>query len=219
MDFIIDGPDSGPLFLFAHGAGADAQSDFMNTIALGLAKNGVRVARFNFPYMQKRLVDGKRRPPDRAPKLVEFFSQVVRDIDGPVYIGGKSMGGRIASMVAALDDEELNNKIKGVICFGYPFHPQGKPEKLRIEHLRDIQAPLFIAQGTRDKLGNQEEISAYKLGKEIDWLWLQDGDHDFKPRVKSNYQHSAHLLSVIKYVKENIKHQQFIKTVLPNQKR
>ncbi len=200
MDFIYDGPVDGPLFLFAHGAGADAQSDFMNTIALGLAKKGVRVARFNFPYMQKRLEDGKRRPPDRAPKLVEFFSQIIRDTKGPVTIGGKSMGGRIASMVAALDDEALNHKIKGVICLGYPFHPQGKPEKLRTEHIKDIQAPLFIAQGTRDKLGSREEVANYDLGKAIDWLWLEDGDHDFKPRVKSGLTQCQHTQQAIKFI-------------------
>lgn len=193
MEFILDGPADGPLFIFAHGAGADAQSVFMNTIAQGLAAQGVRVARFNFPYMQKRINDGVRRPPDRAPKLVEFFSDIVRNSKQPVYIGGKSMGGRIASMVAALGDEELNKKIKGVICLGYPFHPQAKPEKLRIDHLQHIQAPLLIIQGTRDKLGSESDVSTYTLDKEVDWLWLEDGDHDFKPRVRSGHTHSSHL--------------------------
>lgn len=185
MEFIFDGPEDGPLFLFAHGAGADAESDFMTTIAQGLAEKGVRVARFNFPYMQQRLIDGKRRPPNRAPQLVEFYSELIKELNQPVYIGGKSMGGRIASMAAAQGDEELNKLIKGVICLGYPFHPIGKPEKLRIEHLKDIQAPLFIAQGTRDKLGSYEEVNNYDLNQQIDLLWLEDGDHDFKPRVKS----------------------------------
>ncbi|WP_435275959.1 alpha/beta fold hydrolase [Psychrobium sp. nBUS_13] len=185
MEFIFDGPKNGPLFLFAHGAGADAESEFMTTIAEGLAEKGVRVARFNFPYMQQRLIDGKRRPPNRAPQLVEFYSELIKELNQPVYIGGKSMGGRIASMAAAQGDEELNKLIKGVICLGYPFHPIGKPEKLRIEHLKDIQAPVFIAQGTRDKLGSYEEVNNYDLNQQIDFLWLEDGDHDFKPRVKS----------------------------------
>jgi len=206
MEYIIDGPADGPLFLFAHGAGADANSDFMNTIAQGLAEQGVRVARFNFPYMQQRLIDGVRRPPNRAPQLVEFFSQLVRDAKRPVYIGGKSMGGRIASMVAAQNDDELNEKIKGVICLGYPFHPQAKPEKLRIGHLKDIKAPLFIAQGTRDKLGSLEDVASYELNKEINFLWLEDGDHDFKPRVKSGLTHQGHLTTAItlfsKFIKE-----------------
>lgn len=185
MEFIIDGPEDGPIFLFAHGAGADASSDFMTTIAKGLAETGVRVIRFNFPYMQQRLLDGKRRPPNRAPQLVEFFSQVIQKLDRPVYIGGKSMGGRIASMVAAQQNAEINKKIKGVICLGYPFHPQSKPENLRIEHLQHIIAPLTIVQGTRDKLGSKEEVTSYALNKDIDFLWLEDGDHDFKPRIKS----------------------------------
>ncbi len=185
MKFIYDGPEDGPLFLFAHGAGADANSDFMTNIAQGLAKHGVRVIRFNFPYMQQRLLDGKRRPPNRAPQLVEFFSELITNIDKPVYIGGKSMGGRIASMVAAQGNGALNEKIQGVICLGYPFHPQAKPEKLRIDHLTNIIAPLCIVQGTRDKLGSLEDVNSYELNKDIDFLWLEDGDHDFKPRVKS----------------------------------
>ena len=185
MEFIFNGPENGPLFLFAHGAGADAESEFMTTIAQGLAEKGVRVARFNFPYMQQRLIDGKRRPPNSAPQLVEFYSDLIKELNQPVYIGGKSMGGRIASMVAAQGDEELNKLIKGVICLGYPFHPIGKPDKLRIEHLKDIQAPIYIAQGTRDKLGSYEEVNSYDLNQQIDFLWLEDGDHDFKPRVKS----------------------------------
>jgi len=204
MEYIIDGPSDGPLFLFAHGAGADASSDFMNAIAQGLAQQGIRVARFNFPYMQQRLIDGIRRPPNRAPQLVEFFSELVRDAEQPVYIGGKSMGGRIASMVAAQDDDELNEKIKGVICLGYPFHPQGKPEKLRIDHLKEIKAPLLIAQGTRDKLGSREDVATYELNKEVDFLWLEDGDHDFKPRVKSGFNQSQLCAATIEKIKNVI---------------
>jgi predicted alpha/beta-hydrolase family hydrolase len=196
MEYIFDGPIDGPLFIFAHGAGADAQSEFMTNIAQGLAQQGIRVARFNFPYMQQRLIDGIRRPPNRVPQLVEFFSKLVRNEKQPVYIGGKSMGGRIASMVAAQNDDELNEKIKGVICLGYPFHPQAKPEKLRIEHLKEIKAPLFIAQGTRDKLGSLEDVTNYELEKDIDFLWLEDGDHDFKPRVKSGLTRGQHLRSI-----------------------
>ena len=205
MEFIFDGPENGPLFLFAHGAGADAESKFMTTIAQGLAEKGVRVARFNFPYMQQRLIDGKRRPPNRAPQLVEFYSDLIKELNQPVYIGGKSMGGRIASMVAAQGDKELNKLIKGVVCLGYPFHPIGKPEKLRIEHLKDIQAPVFIAQGTRDKLGSYEEVNNYDLAKKIDFLWLDDGDHDFKPRVKSGYNYQTYLEQVINKIAKSTK--------------
>jgi len=115
------------------------------------------------------------------------------------------MGGRIASMVAALGDETLDSKIKGVICLGYPFHPQGKPEKLRIEHLKDIKAPLFIAQGTRDKLGSREDVASYDLNKEIDWLWLEDGDHDFKPRVRSGFKYDIHMQCVLSQLTDGFK--------------
>ncbi len=204
MEFIFDGPENGPLFLFAHGAGADAESEFMTTIAQGLAEKGVRVARFNFPYMQQRLIDGKRRPPNRAPQLVEFYSDLIKELNQPVYIGGKSMGGRIASMVAAQGDKELNKLIKGVVCLGYPFHPVGKPEKLRIEHLKDIEAPIFIAQGTRDKLGSYEEVNNYDLAKKIDFLWLEDGDHDFKPRVKSGLTQTQLIYKVLEEYRQNL---------------
>ena len=204
MEFIFDGPENGPLFLFAHGAGADAKSEFMTTIAQGLAEKGVRVARFNFPYMQQRLIDGKRRPPNRAPQLVEFYSELIKELNQPVYIGGKSMGGRIASMVAAQGDEALNKLIKGVVCLGYPFHPIGKPEKLRIEHLKDIEAPIFIAQGTRDKLGSYEEVNNYDLAKKIDFLWLEDGDHDFKPRVKSGLTQTQLIYKVLEEYRQNL---------------
>lgn len=204
MEFIFDGPENGPLFLFAHGAGADAESEFMTTIAQGLAEKGVRVARFNFPYMQQRLIDGKRRPPNRAPQLVEFYSGLIKKLDQPVYIGGKSMGGRIASMVAAQGDKELNKLIKGVVCLGYPFHPVGKPEKLRIEHLKDIEAPIFIAQGTRDKLGSYEEVNNYNLAKGINFLWLEDGDHDFKPRVKSGLTQIQLIYKLLDEYRQNL---------------
>ncbi len=205
MEFIFDGPKNGPLFLFAHGAGADAESEFMTTIAQGLAEKGVRVARFNFPYMQQRLIDGKRRPPNRAPQLVEFYGELIKELNQPVYIGGKSMGGRIASMVAALDDEQLNKLIKGVICLGYPFHPIGKPEKLRIDHIKDVKAPLFIAQGTRDKLGSYEEVNNYDLDQKIEFLWLEDGDHDFKPRVRSGLTQKQLIKKVMRLLLLRIK--------------
>ena len=207
MEFIFDGPEDGPLFLFAHGAGASCQSEWMTNVAQLLAKQGIRVARFNFPYMQIRLQQGTRRPPDRAPKLVEFFSQLIIDCKQPVFIGGKSMGGRIASMVDALGDEQLNKIIKGVICMGYPFHPQDKPEKLRIEHLFNINSPLLICQGKRDKLGTEQEVMNYYLPLKINWCWLEDGDHDFKPRVKSGFKQQQHLFkasnSIAYFINDN----------------
>ena len=196
MQFIYDGPLDGPLFVLAHGAGTGAGSDFMTTIATGLGARGIRVARFNFAYMQQRIDQGTRRPPERADKLIAQYQQVIAAHTQPMVIGGKSMGGRMATLLAAqnvADPLQTNKNIKGVACLGYPFHPAGKPENLRISHLADIPQPLFIAQGERDKLGSQAEVAGYYLPAQIHWLWLADGDHDLKPRVKSGYTHQQHL--------------------------
>ncbi|ABM02396.1 hydrolase with alpha/beta-hydrolase fold [Psychromonas ingrahamii 37] len=190
MNLIYNGPTQGPLFVFAHGAGAPANADFMEKIAVGLALRGIRVARFNFAYMQQRIDNGTRRPPERAEKLVVQFGQLIAKLNQPMVIGGKSMGGRIASLLAA---ELADDKVKGIVCLGYPFHPVGKPETLRTAHLPSIQQKMLIIQGERDKLGTREEVQSYGLPKEIQWLWLEDGDHDLKPRVKSGFTHQAHL--------------------------
>jgi len=96
-----------------------------------------------------------------------------------LVIGGKSMGGRIASLIA---DEA---KVAGLVCLGYPFHPAGKPDRLRVEHLRTIQTPTLILQGTRDSFGNRDEVAGYRLSPSIRVHWLDDGNHDFTPRKAS----------------------------------
>jgi len=202
MEIIFDGPEAGPLFIFAHGAGAPLSSDFMQQVSIGLAKQGIRVARFNFNYMQQRVETGSRRPPERAPKLIEQFVLLINSFEQPMVIGGKSMGGRMASLAMA---EHLLPQVKGVACLGYPFHPQGKPEKLRIEHLGQVKVPLAIIQGTRDKLGSQEEVATYDLPNALQWHWLEDGDHDLKPRVKSGLTHAQHIQSSIDYLANYIK--------------
>jgi len=205
MELIYNGPIDGPLFLFAHGAGAPATSVSMEIIATELAKQGIRVARFNFPYMQQRVDNGTRRPPERAPKLIAQYQKLIASINRPMVIGGKSMGGRMASLVASelVDDEET--QIKGVACLGFPFHPANKPETLRTEHFPLIKQPVFIAQGERDKLGNRAEVAGYALPNDIHWLWLEDGDHDLKPRVKSGFTHQAHLQKASVAIAEFIK--------------
>lgn len=180
-DFLFNGPKtSEQTVVLAHGAGAPMDSDFMNVIAAGLADQGLRVARFEFLYMIKRRDDGKRRPPDRAPVLLQSYLDVAAEL-GPenLIIGGKSMGGRIASMVA---DEA---GVAGLVCLGYPFHPPGKPDKLRTEHLAGLKTPALILQGERDPFGKREEVAGYTLSKSIDVAFLPDGDHDLKPRKAS----------------------------------
>jgi predicted alpha/beta-hydrolase family hydrolase len=189
-NFLIDGPAEAALtIVLAHGAGAPMDSPFMAGFAEGLAKVGYRAARFEFPYMQKRREDGKRRPPDRATALLSHYRKVIVALGGPerLVIGGKSMGGRMASMVA----DELG--VAGLVCLGYPFHPPGKPERPRTEHLAALRTPTLIVQGVRDSLGNQDDVDGYLLSKAISLTWLEDGDHSFKPRRASGRTEAQNL--------------------------
>ncbi len=180
-DFLIDGPtDAGRTIVLAHGAGAGMDAAFMTVIAQGLAGRGQRVVRFEFPYMQRRRATGTKSPPDRAAVLIETWHAVVEQFGSEgLVIGGKSMGGRIASVVA---DEA---GVAGLVCLGYPFHPVGKPEKTRVDHLERLQTPTLILQGARDSFGTPEEVAGYALSDAIRFEWLADGDHSFKPRKKS----------------------------------
>ncbi len=155
----------------------------MEFFAKELAKQGPRVARFEFPYMAKRRTTDKKPGPNRPPVLRETWHQAVEAFAGKqIIIGGKSMGGRIASLVA---DELKDQGVIGLVCLGYPFHPVGKPEKLRTEHLESIQTPTLIVQGTRDPFGVPDEVDTYKLSKAIKLKWMEDGDHGLKPRKSS----------------------------------
>jgi predicted alpha/beta-hydrolase family hydrolase len=180
-NLLIDGPKQArTTVLLAHGAGAGMDTDFMNAFAQGLARRGLCVVRFEFPYMTARRDSGKGRPPDREPVLRETWHRVIEAVKAEhLIIGGKSMGGRIASLIA--DEAE----VAGLVCLGYPFHPTGKPEQLRVEHLKSIRTPTLIVQGERDPFGSREEVSGYSLSKRIRIRWLTDGDHSFKPRKSS----------------------------------
>jgi predicted alpha/beta-hydrolase family hydrolase len=156
----------------------------MNAIAAGIAKKGLRVLRFEFPYMRARRDEGRKKPPDREPVLRASWLDAIREAAGKkgasrLAIGGKSMGGRIASMVA---DEA---GVAGLVCLGYPFHPPGQPDKLRVAHLESLKTPGLIVQGTRDAFGTRDEISRYSLSKNLRIHFLADGDHSFKPRASS----------------------------------
>ena len=179
---IIDGEHNPITFIFAHGAGAGMDHEFMQSVAKGLAFKGIRVIRFNFPYMIKRAEDGKRRPPDRAPKLLEAYQDIIEQCDADkLVIGGKSMGGRMASHLSEVD------KVAAMACLGFPFHPPGKPEKYKGEHLAELQKPCLILQGERDTFGKREEFSDFDLSDSIRVEFIPDGDHSFKPRKSSGY--------------------------------
>lgn len=174
-------------------------SAFLNVMARGVASAGFRVARFEFPYMRARREEGKKRPPDRGPVLAESWRKAIRALTeengpGALVIGGKSLGGRIASMVA---DEE---GVAGLVCLGYPFHPPGQPEKLRVAHLAKLETRALIVQGERDTFGTREEVARYHLSKKIRILFLEDGDHSFKPRVSSGRTEKDNLSEAIAHV-------------------
>ncbi|WP_425100261.1 alpha/beta family hydrolase [Tropicibacter sp. S64] len=195
MDFLRDGTGTGPLVLLAHGAGAAMDTVFMTGIARGLAAEGLRVARFEFAYMAARRTGGPKRPPPKITLLQDEFRDAVQALagEGPLIIGGKSMGGRVASLIA--DPLFAEGAIRGVLCLGYPFHPTGKPEKLRTEHLAAMTCPTLICQGTRDPFGTRDEVDGYALSDRITLHWLQDGDHDFRPRRTVTGQAQADLLT------------------------
>lgn len=209
MELIQNGPTDGPVYLFAHGAGADMNSEFMTQVAEGLAGKGIRVVRFNFPYMIKRAEDGKRRPPDRAPKLLLAYQEVIQHLDCPVVIGGKSMGGRMSSLLLAqnaLQEEGDRLTILGSACLGFPFHAPGKDPKDRLDHMAELVEPLLIVQGTRDTMGTREEVLEYikeeRVNSSIKMEWLEDGNHDLKPRKVSGFNHQQHIDKAIEQVAE-----------------
>lgn len=189
-DFISDGPPKARLtIVLAHGAGAPMDSPFLNRIATDLADRGWRVARFEFPYMRARRTSGKGGAPDREPVLLQAWRDVIAKLGGGsrLVIGGKSLGGRIASIVA----DEMG--VRGLICLGYPFHPPGKPERLRVKHLEAMRTPTLILQGTRDPFGRREEVEKFRLSPQIRFAWLEDGDHSFKPRASSGRTEAQNL--------------------------
>ncbi|WP_139116530.1 alpha/beta fold hydrolase [Terasakiispira papahanaumokuakeensis] len=132
--------------LLAHGAGESMHSPFMTAMAEGLAQQGIQVIRFNFPYMQRACLEGQRRPPDRQPILIDYWHQMIDQApkEPPLWIGGKSMGGRMAVIAS-----QAQAHITGVIALGYPFHPPGKPDKTRLLPLHNASHPLLITQGTQ----------------------------------------------------------------------
>jgi predicted alpha/beta-hydrolase family hydrolase len=200
VNFLRDGEGGTTTVLLAHGAGAPMDSASMNAAAKALAASGLSVARFEFDYMAARR-DGSRKPPPKAETLIGEYRAAVEALgaEGPLIIGGKSMGGRVASMAA--DDLRAEGKIAGLVCLGYPFHPPAKPQQLRTAHLVELKTPALIVQGTRDEFGTRDEVSTYTLSPAIELLWLEDGDHDLKPRKSvSGFSAAYHLKAMAEAV-------------------
>ena len=182
IDLLHDGPvDAAARLVLAHGAGAPMASSFMQAMAEALGARGIRVTRFEFPYMQARRYGGKSGGPDPKQVLLDTYRQVIAMLGAgaPLFIGGKSMGGRMASMIA---DE---TGIAGLVCLGYPFHPAGKPTQTRVAHLAALETPTLIVQGTRDTLGSRQDVASYALAPAIRLAWIESGDHSFAPLKRS----------------------------------
>jgi predicted alpha/beta-hydrolase family hydrolase len=179
----------GVTVILGHGAGSNQLSPFMRLFASGLAARGFDAMTFNFVYMEQG-----RRVPDPKAKLEACYRAVIeaakqkKDLKGNrLVIGGKSMGGRIASQVAAAEDEALpdgqaSEDLAGLVFLGYPLHPPGKPEQPRDAHLKDIRAPMLFVQGSRDAFGTPNELRAVikRLRLPATLFTIEGGDHSFK---------------------------------------
>lgn len=188
-----------PHLLLAHGAGQGMTSPFFEKIVELLLAHGIAVARFEFDYMAARRDGGKRRPPPKMDVLLAEYGAALEELrsevgqDQPIVIGGKSMGGRAASMIA--DGLFAGRAVAGLVCLGYPFHPPKKPESLRTAHLAEMRTPALIVQGERDPFGTREEVKGYPLSPSIRLSWTSDGDHDLAPRAKSGFTRTGNLAS------------------------
>ena len=180
--------------VLGHGAGAGQTSPFMVSFAEGLAARGLDVITFNFLHTEQG-----RRAPDRGPRLEACYRAVVDAVRGrgagterrPLLIGGKSMGGRIASQIAAAPEENATETgpelgVAGLVLLGYPLHPPGRPERMRDAHLPRIQAPMLVVQGSRDSFGTPDELRAVLAPVPAARLHVvEGGDHSFNIRRKS----------------------------------
>jgi uncharacterized protein len=195
-----DTPDAVARLILAHGAGAAMDSAFMNTMTELLAARRIDVWRFEFPYMAERRRGGKKRPAPKADTLLEDYRAVIAAAHAaqptlPLVIGGKSMGGRVASMLA---QEAYNARtVVGLVCLGYPFHPPNQPQTWRTGHLVTLSCPALIVQGERDPFGTRAELQDLPVGQTLSsalrFQWIGDGDHDLGPRGGQGYTRKGNL--------------------------
>jgi hypothetical protein len=172
------GPKGGPVVVVAHGAGGNMENPVLEGFANGLATSEVGSLRFNFAY-----TEAGKKAPDREPALRQVWSaafQRAKELGDPVWVSGKSLGGRIASMMVA--DGQLD--ASGLVLIGYPLHPPGKPERIRDAHLYDIEVPMLFLQGTSDPFASWDLFKGVlkKLGKRATLHEVEGGDHSFRVR-------------------------------------
>ncbi|PPA30222.1 alpha/beta hydrolase [Aeromonas jandaei] len=184
-EVIREGAVDAPVrILLAHGAGAGMEHAFLAELSRLLAGPDIEVVRFNFPYMSKRALDGKRRPPDRQPVLLDHWREMVREFAHPrLFLAGKSMGGRMAAEIS--DEIYCEMDAAGLLILGYPFHPPAQPDRWRGEVLKQIKTPTLLLQGERDTFGSRVELADFPFSSAVSVHWLTDGDHGFKPRKSS----------------------------------
>jgi predicted alpha/beta-hydrolase family hydrolase len=178
--------------VLAHGAGAGHEHPFMTAFARALSERGVDVLTFNFLYMEQ-----KRRVPDRMPQLVACYRAAIdaagRSFESArqrMFIGGKSMGGRAATHVAA---EDANLPLSGIVLLGYPLHPPGRPAQTRDAHLPDVRRPMLFVQGSRDTFGTPSELKPIlgSLSPPPVLHTVEGGDHSFKISGRNPERQSA----------------------------
>lgn len=161
-----------------------------------LSARRVQTLRFEFAYMAARGSGGTRKPPPKAELLIpEYRAAVTTALHAAggrrIAVGGKSMGGRVASFIA--DELRAEGRIKALVCIGYPFHPPKQPNKLRTAHLQTLECPTLITQGERDPFGGRDEVETYGLPAAIRFHWAGDGDHDLGPRGGSGFTRKGNL--------------------------
>jgi predicted alpha/beta-hydrolase family hydrolase len=202
-DLRRDDPEHGPAtatLVLAHGAGAGMDSGTLQGIASALAGAGIATVRFEFGYMAARR-SGRRPPPPRIKALVPEFAAVLDAVlattPGPVLIGGKSMGSRVACRLAAT---ALDRRVSGVVAIGFPFQPPGKPERTRLDDLAASRLPVLVCQGTRDPFGDHDTVTGHALGPSVTLRWFEGGDHDLKPPARSGATQADHLAAAAEAV-------------------
>lgn len=201
---IAEGPATGPIVIFAHGAGAGPESEFMREIAQGLVRQGIAIVRFEFPYWAQIRATGKRRPPNPQAQLQDALIEIAaRYQHRPLWLMGKSMGARVAFLCA----DQLN--ALGTIGLGFPFHPQGKPEKNRTTELHNQRACNLVVQGTHDGMGNQAWVEQQALPENLHINWLATGNHDLVPHKSSGLDARASWQRVVLYVSQFIKDEEW----------
>lgn len=176
--------------ILAHGAGAGMESPFLDRMSLLISAKDITIHRFEFPYMASRSAGQSRRPAPRAETLIDDYRRAIADVRAQtshgarLFVGGKSMGGRIACLAANLEPS-----VVGVVVLGFPLVPPRKPESSRAAVLEELLRPALIVQGTRDPFGGREAFAALTLPGAVETFWIEDGDHDLKPRKASGLTH------------------------------